>query len=300
MVQATDREDPMPNDRIAAITLSLAWVPLATPISDAKVLTGRQKPLTRVAMLFAEIETEEGHTGLGFSYSKRAGGPGMYAHAREVADSIIGENPPTSAASGTSWSGRGLGGPLGPFDTGDCRHRHRPVGPEGQARRPASGPPAGGMARWRAQLQHSGGFLSSPLEEVLENVEKSIESGIGGIKIKVGHPDSKVDLTRLDAVARQINGRVALMVDANQQWDRPTALRMSRAMEQYGLVWIEEPLDAYDIEGHAALAAAIDTPIASGEMLVSAPEHFAMIDARAVDFIQPDAARVAASPSSSA
>jgi L-alanine-DL-glutamate epimerase-like enolase superfamily enzyme len=151
------------------------------------------------------------------------------------------------------------------------------------------------LGAWRdgvPSYNTSGGFLSSPLEEVLENVEKSIESGIGGIKIKVGHPDSKVDLTRLDAVARQINGRVALMVDANQQWDRPTALRMSRAMEQYGLVWIEEPLDAYDIEGHAALAAAIDTPIASGEMLVSAPEHFAMIDARAVDFIQPDAARV--------
>jgi L-alanine-DL-glutamate epimerase-like enolase superfamily enzyme len=108
------------------------------------------------------------------------------------------------------------------------------------------------LGAWRdgvPSYNTSGGFLSSPLEEVLENVEKSIESGIGGIKIKVGHPDSKVDLTRLDAVARQINGRVALMVDANQQWDRPTALRMSRAMEQYGLVWIEEPLDAYDIEG---------------------------------------------------
>jgi len=63
-------------------------------------------------------------------------------------------------------------------------------------------------------------------------------------------------------------------------------------MEPFGLVWIEEPLDAYDIEGHARLAAAFDTPIASGEMLVSAGEHFSMIRDRAVDFVQPDAARV--------
>lgn len=39
------------------------------------------------------------------------------------------------------------------------------------------------------------------------------------------------------------------MVDANQQWDRPTAMRVGRALEQFDLVWIEEPLDAYDAEG---------------------------------------------------
>ena len=139
----------------------------------------------------------------------------------------------------------------------------------------------------------SGGFLSCPIEEVLDSVEAGRSpSGIGGIKIKVGHPDARVDMARLEAVADRIGGRVALMVDANQQWDRAAALRMCRNMEGFGLTWIEEPLDAYDVEGHAALAAAIDTPIASGEMLVSAAEHFAMIREHAVDFIQPDAARV--------
>jgi L-alanine-DL-glutamate epimerase-like enolase superfamily enzyme len=69
----------------------------------------------------------------------------------------------------------------------------------------------------------SGGFLSSPLDDVLASVEQSIASGIGGIKIKVGHPDPKVDITRIEVVARQIDGRAALMVGANQQWDRATA-----------------------------------------------------------------------------
>ncbi len=41
---------------------------------------------------------------------------------------------------------------------------------------------------------------------------------------------------------------------------------MGRKMEQFNLIWIEEPLDAYDIEGHAQLAAVLDTPIATGEM----------------------------------
>ncbi|HCB03720.1 MAG TPA: enolase, partial [Nocardioides bacterium] len=82
-----------PGDRIARIRLSSSFLPLATPISDAKVLTGRQKPMTEVAMLFAEISTESGLEGLGLSYAKRAGGPAQFAHAREIAPALLGEDP---------------------------------------------------------------------------------------------------------------------------------------------------------------------------------------------------------------
>jgi L-talarate/galactarate dehydratase len=283
----------MSADKIAEVRLSLAFLPLATPISDAKVLTGRQKPLTQVAMLFAEITSADGHEGLGFSYSKRAGGPGMYAHAREVGSDLIGEDPADIARLWTKlvWSGASVGRSglstqaIAAFDNALWDMKARRAGL----------PLAKLLGAHREGVpcyNTSGGFLSSPLEEVLDSVEKSIASGIGGIKIKVGHPDAAQDMKRLEAVHTQIAGRAALMVDANQQWDRAAALRMCRAMESFGLTWVEEPLDAYDVEGHAALAATIDTPIASGEMLVSAAEHFAMIRGRAVDFIQPDAARV--------
>ena len=75
-------------DRIDSVDLSLAFLPLATPISDAKVLTGRQRPLTRVAFVFARVRTADGAEGLGFCYAKRAGGPGLYAHACEIAPEI--------------------------------------------------------------------------------------------------------------------------------------------------------------------------------------------------------------------
>jgi hypothetical protein len=39
-------------DRIVWVKVSLTFLPLATPISDAKVLTGRQKPLTEIAFIF--------------------------------------------------------------------------------------------------------------------------------------------------------------------------------------------------------------------------------------------------------
>lgn len=280
-------------DRIAWIKLSLILLPLKAPISDAKVLTGRQKPLTEVAMLFCEIESERGHHGIGFSYSKRAGGYGLYAHAREIAPSLIGEDPNDIGRLWDKlvWAGASVGRSglatqaIAAFDVAlwdmKAKRADLPLAKLLGARRDSV-----------RCYNTSGGFLSTPVEQLVENCEASIAAGIGGLKIKVGQPDPMADLRRLDAVRKVVGDRVPLMVDANQQWDRPTAERVGRALEEFNLVWIEEPLDAYDVEGHARLAAQLVTPIASGEMLTSVAEHLALIQHDAVDFIQPDAPRV--------
>ena len=81
------------SDTIRSLRLSHVVLPLENPVSDAKVLTGRQKPLTESVLLFVEITTEQGHEGMGFSYSKRAGGKAQYAHLKEVAETAIGQDP---------------------------------------------------------------------------------------------------------------------------------------------------------------------------------------------------------------
>lgn len=280
-------------DRISRIHLSLAFLPLRTPISDAKVLTGRQKPLTEVAFLFAEIHTEGGRQGLGFSYSKRAGGPGLYAHAKEIAPDLLGEDPSDTGRLWRKlvWAGASVGRSgiatqaIAALDIAlwDLKARR------------ANLPLAKLLGAYRDEVpcyNTSGGFLSMPIEEILTNVDNARKAGIGGIKIKVGQPDTATDLRRVERVREHLGDGFPLMVDANQQWDRAAAVRACRALERFDLVWIEEPLDAYDAEGHAALAAALDTPVATGEMLVSVAEHETMINARAADFVQPDAPRV--------
>lgn len=280
-------------DAIRHVKLSTATLPLATPISDAKVFTGRQKPMTEVVFLFAEIKTEQGFEGLGFSYSKRAGGPAQYAHAKEVAQTMIGEDPNDIAKlyNKLLWAGASVGRSgvatqaLAALDIAlyDLKSKR------------AGLPLAKFLGAHRDSVRTyntSGGFLNATIEEVKDRATQSIEEGIGGIKIKVGLPDGAEDLRRVQAVREHIGNDVPLMVDANQQWDRATALRMGRRLEEFDLVWIEEPLDAYDAEGHAALANALDTPIATGEMLASVAEHERLIQAKACDIIQPDAPRV--------
>lgn len=284
---------PYSPDAVRHVKLSTAVLPLVTPISDAKVFTGRQKPMTEVVFLFAEVTTEQGYSGLGFSYSKRAGGPAQYAHAREVADGMIGEDPNDIARlyNKLLWAGASVGRSgvatqaLAALDIAlyDLKAKR------------AGLPLAKFLGAYRDSVRTyntSGGFLNASIGEVKERATQSLAEGIGGIKIKVGLPDSAEDLRRVAAVREHIGPEVPLMVDANQQWDRATALRMGRRLEEFNLAWIEEPLDAYDADGHAALAAALDTPIATGEMLASVAEHERLIATRACDIIQPDAPRV--------
>src|SRR6476620_2087731 len=119
-------------DKIISLTLSLAFLPLARPISDAKVLTGRQKPMTEIAFLFAEITTAQGHQGVGYSYSKRAGGRGQYAHAKEIADDVIGEDPNDIqriwtkliwAGASVGWSGLATQAIAAKIGRASCRER---------------------------------------------------------------------------------------------------------------------------------------------------------------------------------
>ena len=280
-------------DRIEWVEVLLVYLPLAAPISDAKVLTGRQKPLTEIAFIFAEIRTRDGFDGIGFGYSKRAGGRGMYAHAKEIAPNLLGEDPNDIARlwDQLMWAGASMGRSgltsqaIAPFDIAlwDLKAKR------------AGLPLAKLLGAHRDSVQcynTSGGFLSMPIEEVLKNVDAIRAKGIGGIKIKVGQPDLPTDLKRVKAVRELLGEGFPLMVDANQQWDRPKAQRACRAFELFDLTWIEEPLDAYDFEGHAALAASLDTPIATGEMLTSFGEHAQLIMGNSSDYVQPDAPRV--------
>lgn len=280
-------------DSIQSVELATLSIPLVQPMSDAKVLTGRQRPMAEISVLLAEVHTAHGLYGLGFSYSTRAGGPAQYAHAVEVANEALGQDPNDIGRIGDKlrWAGAaaGRGGiavqaiaaiDIALFDV--------------KARR-AGLPLAKLLGSHRDSVRvynTSGGYLNAPLGEVLDNVERSIEAGVGGIKIKVGQPDARADLERVRAVHEQIAGRVPLMVDANQQWDRVTALRLGRLLEEFGLAWIEEPVDAHDVVGLADLAAQLDTPIASGEMLTSIGDVARLIDHRGADIVQADAPRL--------
>jgi L-alanine-DL-glutamate epimerase-like enolase superfamily enzyme len=78
---------------------------------------------------------------------------------------------------------------------------------------------------------------------------------------------------------------------ARTRWDVNTAIRRIREMEPLRPLWIEEPLPPWDYAAHAALRAAIATPIGTGEQEWTPEGYRRLIAAGAVDVVQVDPGR---------
>jgi Enolase C-terminal domain-like len=84
-------------------------------------------------------------------------------------------------------------------------------------------------------------------------------------------------VARVRAVREAIGPDIGLMVDANQQLSMSEAIHLGRALEPFSLTWFEEPVICHNHEGEAAVAATLDTPIASGGHGAHPPRYSAHV-----------------------
>ena len=136
------------------------------------------------------------------------------------------------------------------------------------------------------------GWLNLSNEKLVDGCRYMIEEeGFAAVKMKVGKPDPKEDLDRVEAVRSAIGSKPRLMVDANAKWNLPMAIQYGSRFADFDVTWFEEPLWHDDVRGHACLAKAIDTPIALGELLYNRDQFREFITAEGVHYLQPDASR---------
>jgi len=114
--------------------------------------------------------------------------------------------------------------------------------------------------------------------------EQLVAKGFNTIKIKIGL-DSGKDLERVRLVRKTLGDEIKLRVDANQGYDRSTALKVLEQMEPIALEWIEQPLPDWDLEGLAMLADRLETPIALDESVYTVHDAQRAIVAGAADVI---------------
>src|SRR5262249_60703772 len=98
-----------------------------------------------------------------------------------------------------------------------------------------------------------------------EQARPSSAPGPRHYKLKVHHPDPRENRRRVEAGRRALGDGVGLMVDVNQKLDVLGNVRLAAALEDYDLVWYEEPVLADDIAACAEVAHAIRIPVATGE-----------------------------------
>jgi mandelate racemase len=125
-----------------------------------------------------------------------------------------------------------------------------------------------------------------------KDLRRSLDQGFAGIKIKGGDGDAANDERVVKGVRALLGPDIALMLDFNQSLDPAEASRRIARLAPYDLHWIEEPVAAENLQGHAQVRATSAISIQSGENWWF-PRGFAeAIAAGASDFIMPDLMKV--------
>ncbi|HKW92014.1 MAG TPA: muconate/chloromuconate family cycloisomerase [Methylomirabilota bacterium] len=124
-----------------------------------------------------------------------------------------------------------------------------------------------------------------PLSWSLAVADSSAEVAEARAKVALGHRIFKVktaagplgdDVARIRRLREALGPGVSLRVDANQGWDRPTALKAVRALESYDLDFVEQPVPRWDLEGLAMIAARSTVPIMADESCFTAHDALAL------------------------
>lgn len=93
-----------------------------------------------------------------------------------------------------------------------------------------------------------------------------LEQGYRTVKVKVGGLPPEADAERVGRIRRAVGPDVAIMLDANQGWNLPTAIRAARLCAEHDILWLEDPMPWYDERRTLErLKAEVAIPIAAGE-----------------------------------
>jgi len=106
--------------------------------------------------------------------------------------------------------------------------------------------------------------IQDSLDELVERVRVEREAGYRRVKIKI-KPGWDVDAV---ARVREACGDVPLMVDANAAYTVKGATHLA-ALDRFGLMMVEQPLDYDDLRDHATLQRRLSTPICLDESIHS-------------------------------
>lgn len=275
--------------KITGVRSAVVSVPLREPTAFAHtVVTARE-------YVIAWVETDEGIGGTGFTVGGRYPGDAELVHTaiqRSLKPLLLGENPylveqlwdrmfRTTLLTGRRGA---LIRAISALDIAlwDLIAR-------------AAGRPLyqllGGF-RDEVPAYASGGYYreGKGLDGLAREMGRYVELGFTAIKMKIGRLDPRDDAERVRVARETIGPKVRLAVDANNAWpDAATAIRAARMLEPYDIWWLEEPVMPDNLPASAEIAAALDVPVATGEIEATRWGFRDLMAQRAADILQPDA-----------
>lgn len=122
------------------------------------------------------------------------------------------------------------------------------------------------------------------IDVALMLTRKFMDWGVKHLKIKVGI-DSEKDIARVRAIRKAVGNGVTIGVDANCGWDFATARKVLREMEEYDLLFAEQPLGTHDLKDMATLRESMNIPIMADESVFTLYDAWNLTCHRSADII---------------
>lgn len=274
--------------KIVEIKPALYHVPLNEPLSDAKHGTH-----TFFELVLVTIVLEDGSEGTGYTYTGGVGGRAIYNMIEhDLKPKLMGEDATQveSLWDAMQWHIHYVGrGGIASFamSTIDialwdlrCKKAELPLYRM-----------LGGHEN-TTKAYYGGIDLGFTKEKLVTNIKKQLVKGHRAVKIKLGQKTLAEDIDRIAAVREAIGPDIIFMVDANYSWSVNTAVKALQQMEQYDILWLEEPTIPDDYIGYRKIADHSSIGIAMGENLHTIYEHRMAMEIGHVSFIQPDASNI--------
>jgi galactonate dehydratase len=250
-------------------------------IADVEVIVVKGRKSPRSPMVFVEVHTDEGITGLGEALPNQ--GVALVGVLRELGAALRGADPfqiethwerfyrlgahmpAVSGLETAMWDiiGQALGVPIYSLLGGAC-HENIHVYVDGFFRGNDPTPEAQAQAAQEAVAQ---GFDALKLD-----VDDYLFSGPGGTAGKSMHrgiqpSELRAVVATVAAIREAVGGEVHLALDCHWAFDVTSAVELGRALEPYHLMWFEDPIPAGNPKALAKLRSGIAVPICVGEVL---------------------------------
>lgn len=113
----------------------------------------------------------------------------------------------------------------------------------------------------------------------------------GPYTLRGGHMPAMSDITRsvdfCRAIREAVGDRADLLFGTHGQFTTAGAIRLGQALEPYSPLWFEEPVPPDNVQSMTQVAQAVRIPVATGERLSTKTEFAPLLQAGAIQILQP-------------
>ena len=139
-------------------------------------------------------------------------------------------------------------------------------------------------------------------EERQEDALRLFDEGFRAVKLRLFMPTIKEDIHIVENIRKAVGDKMTIICDANQGpvrdrnfeggrvpfWTYQRALETAKELHDLGVLWLEEPLDHYDIHGIRRLTEETEIAIAGGEIMNGIQDITTLIDNECYDIYMPN------------